>query len=152
MKGEVSLPLTISGAVWHQHGQGRIAVLGSVSMFDDKWIDKEENSKVMDFIFKWLRPVRGDGSSAAPMRSRNDCDGIASSSLFMQGSQLSLNDLDAEEPDVSDLKLLPDTQSLAEKLKGCLQASCYCYCFYFLLFFPVTLHCLLLYCLLLVFL
>ena len=27
-------------------------------MFDDKWIDKEENSKVMDFIFKWLRPVR----------------------------------------------------------------------------------------------
>ena len=70
-KGEVSvshcntLPLPISGAVWHQHGQGRIAVLGSVSMFDDKWIDKEENSKVMDFIFKWLRPVRGDHSFSA---------------------------------------------------------------------------------------
>lgn len=29
-------------------------------MFDDKWIDKEENSKVMDFIFKWLRPVCAD--------------------------------------------------------------------------------------------
>ncbi len=31
--------------------------MGSVSMFDDKWIDKEENSKIMDFLFKWLRPV-----------------------------------------------------------------------------------------------
>jgi intraflagellar transport protein 52 len=39
--------------------RGRIAVVGSVSMFDDKWIDKEENSKVMDFLFKWLRPVSG---------------------------------------------------------------------------------------------
>lgn len=28
-------------------------------MFDDKWIDKEENSKLMDFVFKWLRPVSG---------------------------------------------------------------------------------------------
>lgn len=43
--------------------------------------------------------------------------------LHNQGSALTLNDLDAEEPDVSDLKLLPDTQSLAEKLKGCLQVG-----------------------------
>ena len=41
----------------------------------------------------------------------------------MQGSRLPLNEVDAEEPEVSDLKLLPDTQSLAEKLKACLQAS-----------------------------
>lgn len=40
-------------------GSGKIAVVGSVAMFDDKWIDKEENSKVMDFLLKWLRPVRG---------------------------------------------------------------------------------------------
>jgi len=32
-------------------------VLGSVQLFDDKYIDKEENSKLVDFIFKWLRPV-----------------------------------------------------------------------------------------------
>lgn len=37
--------------------QGRIVVLGSAQMFDDKYIDKEENSKIMDFVFKWLRPV-----------------------------------------------------------------------------------------------
>lgn len=94
--GKIAYPMNRPlGAVWHQAGQGRIAVLGSVSMFDDKWIDKEENSKVMDFVFKWLRP----------------------------GSKVALNDIDAEEPDVSDLKLLPDTQSLADKLKGCLQVQ-----------------------------
>lgn len=94
--GKIAYPMNRPlGAVWHQAGQGRIAVIGSVSMFDDKWIDKEENSKVMEFVFKWLRP----------------------------GSKVVLNDIDAEEPDVSDLKLLPDTQSLADKLKGCLQAS-----------------------------
>mmetsp|Transcript_21162 Transcript_21162/g.46315 ORF Transcript_21162/g.46315 Transcript_21162/m.46315 type:complete len:474 (-) Transcript_21162:547-1968(-) len=92
--GKIAYPMNRPlGAIWHQPGQGRIAVVGSVAMFDDKWIDKEENSKIMDFVFKWLRP----------------------------GSKVVLNDLDAEEPDVSDLKLLPDTQSMSEKLKGCLQ-------------------------------
>jgi hypothetical protein len=43
--------------------------------------------------------------------------------LHLQGSRLSLNDVDAEEPDVSDLKLLPDISSLADKLKGCLQVG-----------------------------
>jgi intraflagellar transport protein 52 len=32
-------------------------VLGSVQLFDDRYLDKEENSKLMDFVFKWLRPV-----------------------------------------------------------------------------------------------
>lgn len=92
--GKIAYPMNRPlGALWHLPNRGRIAVVGSVSMFDDKWIDKEENSKVMDFLFKWLRP----------------------------GSKVALNDLDSEEPDVSDLKLLPDTQSMADKLKGCLQ-------------------------------
>lgn len=49
---------THTGALWHREGAGRIAVLGSVQLFDDKYIDKEENSKLVDFIFKWLKPVR----------------------------------------------------------------------------------------------
>eukprot|EP00201_Polytomella_parva_P014854 CAMPEP_0175057452 /NCGR_PEP_ID=MMETSP0052_2-20121109/11272_1 /TAXON_ID=51329 ORGANISM="Polytomella parva, Strain SAG 63-3" /NCGR_SAMPLE_ID=MMETSP0052_2 /ASSEMBLY_ACC=CAM_ASM_000194 /LENGTH=329 /DNA_ID=CAMNT_0016322667 /DNA_START=395 /DNA_END=1385 /DNA_ORIENTATION=- len=77
---------------------GKIMVLGSVMLFDDKWVDKEDNSKLMDFVFKYLRP---SGSQDAPT--------------------VSLNALDAEEPEISDLKLLPDTATLAEKLKGCLQ-------------------------------
>lgn len=40
-----------------------------------------------------------------------------------QNTKLQLNDIDAEDPDVSDLKLLPDTASLADKLKGCLQVG-----------------------------
>ncbi|KAG1674864.1 hypothetical protein FOA52_015254 [Chlamydomonas sp. UWO 241] len=91
--GKIAYPMNRPlGAIWSK-GAGKICVLGSAAMFDDKWIDKEENSKVMDFVFKWLRP----------------------------GSKVVLNKLDAEEPDVSDLKLLPDTQSLADKFKGCLQ-------------------------------
>ncbi|KAJ9505439.1 hypothetical protein QJQ45_024802, partial [Haematococcus lacustris] len=39
----------------------------------------------------------------------------------LQGSKVALNLVDAEEPDVSDLKFLPDTASLASKFKGCLQ-------------------------------
>lgn len=50
----------------------------------------------MQVIFKWLRP----GREAVPLDAH-----------------------DAEEPDVSDLKLLPDTQSLADRLKACLQVG-----------------------------
>jgi hypothetical protein len=28
-----------------------------LQVFDDKYLDKEENSRLMDFAFKWLRPV-----------------------------------------------------------------------------------------------
>ncbi|KAF5828565.1 osm-6-like protein [Dunaliella salina] len=92
--GKIAYPMNRPlGALWQLEGAGKIAVLGSVQIFDDKYIDKEENSKLVDFIFKWLRP----------------------------GSQISLNHIDAEEPEISVNKLLPDTASLADKLKGCLQ-------------------------------
>lgn len=32
-------------------------VLGAAGLFDDAWIDKEDNSRISDFVFKWLRPV-----------------------------------------------------------------------------------------------
>lgn len=92
--GKISYPVNCPlGAVWSQEGAGRIAVLGSVHMFDDKWIDKEENSRLVDALFKWLRP----------------------------GSQLVLDPSEADESELNDLKLLPDTQSLADRVKGCLQ-------------------------------
>lgn len=40
-------------------GGGRLLVLGSARMFDDRWLDKEENARLMDWVFKWLRPVSG---------------------------------------------------------------------------------------------
>ena len=33
-------------------------MLGSVEMFDDAWLDREDNAQVMDWVFRWLRRVR----------------------------------------------------------------------------------------------
>jgi intraflagellar transport protein 52 len=38
---------------------GRLLVFGSVQLFDDRWLDKEANARLMEWAFKWLRPVRG---------------------------------------------------------------------------------------------
>lgn len=35
-------------------GRGRLVVLGSVEIFGDDWLDKEENSKLCDVLFSWL--------------------------------------------------------------------------------------------------
>ena len=62
--GKIAYPMNRPvGAVWSQPGFGRIAVVGSCMMFDDKWLDKEENSKVLDFLFKFLKPVRRGADS-----------------------------------------------------------------------------------------
>jgi hypothetical protein len=46
--------------VWQgKAGQGRVAVLGSVLLFDDAWLDKEENGRLADFLFRWLLPDGG---------------------------------------------------------------------------------------------
>ena len=37
-------------------GDGRVAVLGSGQMADDKWLDREDNAKIMDFVLRWLSP------------------------------------------------------------------------------------------------
>jgi hypothetical protein len=36
-------------------------VLGAASLLDDAYLDKEDNSRISDFIFKWLRPVSASG-------------------------------------------------------------------------------------------
>ncbi len=47
-----------AGALWTQPGAGKLAVLGSAEMFDDAWLDREDNARVMDWVFRWLRRVR----------------------------------------------------------------------------------------------
>jgi len=47
----------IVGALWQGQAGGKLAVMGSVAMFDDKWLDSEDNSKIMDWLFRWLKPV-----------------------------------------------------------------------------------------------
>jgi len=71
---------------------GKLAVLGSAHMFSDNYIDKEENSKVMDVTMKWLTT-----------------------------DDLELNAIDAEDPEISDYNMLPSTAKMADRLKSCLQ-------------------------------
>lgn len=53
----VSMVNAIAGALWQGQGGGKLAVMGSVAMFDDKWLDSEDNSKIMDWLFRWLKQV-----------------------------------------------------------------------------------------------
>ena len=46
-----------AGALWQGQAGGKLAVLGSVAVFDDKWLDVEDNAQVMDWLFRWLKPV-----------------------------------------------------------------------------------------------
>eukprot|EP00899_Mesostigma_viride_P004969 jgi/Mesvir1/14473/Mv05180-RA.2 len=93
--GKIAYPMHRPiGAAWqNKGGKGRLVVLGSVQMFDDTWLDREENGALMDFVFRWLAP----------------------------GSNVQLYGLDAEEPDVAEYHHLPDTEALAERLRSCLQ-------------------------------
>ena len=60
--GSISYPMNRPiAAVWEAEtvseigGQrGRIAVIGSVDIFGDDWLDKEENNKICDVLFSWL--------------------------------------------------------------------------------------------------
>ncbi|XP_049554664.1 intraflagellar transport protein 52 homolog isoform X2 [Orcinus orca] len=80
-------------AFYHSKNQGgKLAVLGSCHMFSDQYLDKEENSKIMDVVFQWL--TTGD---------------------------IHLNQIDAEDPEISDYMMLPDTATLSERLRVCLQ-------------------------------
>ena len=76
-------------------GAGRVCVLGSTQVLSDNFLDKEDNNKLADFIVKWLAP----------------------------GSPLSLNAVDADDPDIAEHEKLPDTESLSERVRSCLQVE-----------------------------
>nr|XP_019942017.1 PREDICTED: intraflagellar transport protein 52 homolog [Paralichthys olivaceus] len=66
--------------------------LGSCHMFSDQYIDKEENSKILDVVLQWLMT-----------------------------DNIQLNQIDAEDPEITDYTMLPDTGCLSEQLRVCLQ-------------------------------
>lgn len=63
-KHQVAALLPLAGACWSSPDPsgGRCVVLGAAGLFDDAWLDKEDNSKISDFVFKWLRPVSQQSS------------------------------------------------------------------------------------------
>ncbi|ESP05451.1 hypothetical protein LOTGIDRAFT_181293, partial [Lottia gigantea] len=94
--GSVCFPLNRPVCALHttKASKGKLAVVGSVHMFHDQYIDKEENSKVLDVLINYLTT-----------------------------DDIRLNVIDAEDPEISDYNQLPDTARLAEELKTCLQES-----------------------------
>ena len=51
----LELVLIVIGALFSSaRGKGRVAVIGSTSMFDDTWLDKEDNFKLLEFLMSWL--------------------------------------------------------------------------------------------------
>lgn len=79
-------------ACYHQptsSNKGKLAVIGSAHMFNDEWIDKEENSKVFDVIVKWLT-----------------------------GTDVQLNSMDAQDPEISEYYYAPNIPGLATDARG----------------------------------
>ncbi|KAK9528539.1 hypothetical protein VZT92_012692 [Zoarces viviparus] len=91
--GSVCFPLNRPVLAFHQVKEaGKLVVLGSCHMFSDQYIDKEENSKIMDVVLQWLMT-----------------------------DNIQLNQIDAEDPEITDYTMLPDIGSLSEQLRVCLQ-------------------------------
>ena len=64
-------------------------MLGSSYLYHDDWIEREENGKLVDVLFRWL--------SGAP--------------------EVEMDAFDAEDPDVAEYHQLPDTEALAERVR-----------------------------------
>ncbi|XP_008408408.1 intraflagellar transport protein 52 homolog isoform X1 [Poecilia reticulata] len=91
--GSVCFPLNRPVlAFYHGKESGKLAVLGSCHMFCDQYTDREENSKIMDVVLQWL-----------------------------MSENIQLNQIDAEDPEITDYTMLPDTGRLSEQLRVCLQ-------------------------------
>ena len=92
--GAVSFPLSRPVAAFFKHPDsgGKVAVVGSAMMFADAYVDKEDNFKIFQLIHK-----------------------------FLTSEEMTLNTLDAEDPEITDYNFIPDSRALSEQLKVCLQ-------------------------------
>ncbi len=73
---------------------GRICVIGSAHIFHDSYIDKEENRKLLEVVFK-----------------------------FLTDESFLLNQIDAEDPEISEYNLIPNINTISDRIKTCLQDS-----------------------------
>ncbi|GLH08303.1 Intraflagellar transport protein 52-like protein [Gryllus bimaculatus] len=71
---------------------GKLAVIGSVHFLSDQYVDKEDNDKIREIIFK-----------------------------FLTTPEVELNPVDADDPEIADYLMVPDTSMLAERPRVCLQ-------------------------------
>uniref|UniRef100_A0A6I8SRF6 MYB proto-oncogene-like 2 n=1 Tax=Xenopus tropicalis TaxID=8364 RepID=A0A6I8SRF6_XENTR len=92
--GSVCFPLNRPIMAFYQSKMhsGKLAVLGSCHMFSDHYLDKEENTKILDVLMQWLTTT-----------------------------DITLNQIDAEDPEISDYTMLPNTNKLSQRVRVCLQ-------------------------------
>lgn len=98
--GSISYPMNRPiTAIWESETvseagaqRGRLVVVGSVEIFGDDWLDKEENSKLCDLLFSWLL---------------NEIDLDMSS--------------DRQESELSEYCPVPSVEAFSQSLKPCLQ-------------------------------
>ena len=76
-------------------GPGRLCLLGSSYVLHDDWVDKDENSKLLNVLTRWL--------TGAP--------------------DVSMDTNDMDDPDVAEYVQLPDSEALAERVRCCLQET-----------------------------
>jgi intraflagellar transport protein 52 len=117
---------------------GRIAVLGSAEMISDDWITKEHNAFVADAMFKWLaareRPTSPDRKLDGRSRAGDDAADVDAflaavtatpvpSAAAKARGTVAISRSEGAEAEIADQYFLPDTQSLSERLRPCLQES-----------------------------
>lgn len=73
---------------------GKLAVIGSVSMFSDKYFNEEDNAMIFDVIIS-----------------------------ILSSEKLQLNAVDAQDPEIDPYLQLPDISRLANNFKSCLEGS-----------------------------
>ena len=92
--GQIAYPLARPvAAVYDVKGGGRLCAIGSHKIFNDTYLAEQENVKLQEVLLKYLT------------------------------GELELNQLDAAEPDYQDYFFVPDTESLADRVKCALQES-----------------------------
>ena len=89
--------LAVSNVIGSDKKVGKLCVLGSAEIFSDDWLLKEENNKLQDILFNWLKG--------------ND----------QVGDLLERVTEDAEFNEKYDQ--IPDIEALSERLRSCLQES-----------------------------
>ena len=74
---------------------GRLCLIGSSYLMQDEWLDKDENTKLVSVLLRWLSGA----------------------------SDVQMDQHDIEDPDISEYHQLPETEALAERVRCCLQES-----------------------------
>lgn len=88
--------------------------MGSSHVFNDQYLDKEENSKLQEVIFRWL---------TTDDITLNSIDADDPEVLYINDPALFLCCCSLPGLQVSDYHFLPDTAKRAERVKPCLQET-----------------------------